>query len=424
MCFLVLPGVYHCGHPTFPNHGFPNQFIRSCTDRRNGVPCDLLPNEEPIPWLCPNCHWIFVQEHFTLLWEQATTTAQDVLEAAEMFPAEPAYLRSQRAVSDIRAHFQHQQHHISKSAVAFHVLRDKTLRAFMGESFRTYLTTAHEANRPWSLAIIRDPFTRTRSDFLEGYHPPSSPDSSNDSFVRSAPQMETDPATGLVIVRPHQELRPRRRGLRPASARSDDLDSPFAPTTERLARSPSQSSFGDLTYAVLYPSGSESLEDDPDDVQCEHCSAHGTFFGVTPLRPICDRCLALLGFPQELAPPDQLQNLPSDSQLRRSPSALALSEHPNPTREASGNTTTTRPQPFVNDVIDGTAPRIQHIPDADSDGPSRRRRRLNSLPQQPPVVDDFSDYNPDDEYLEESDSDLFNDVEMVSDDDGGYDSSG
>jgi hypothetical protein len=153
MCFVVLVGNYVCGHQRWPSHGFPEDFIRECSDHANLHECDLLPNEEDVPWLRPHCHWSYVQQNLAPLWQQTTITKCRILQDAG-----PTYLQPQRAADELKATFEAQQQAqaIHVSTVAWHKLRDTTLRSYLGENFRSCLMAAHEANRPWSLSYLRD----------------------------------------------------------------------------------------------------------------------------------------------------------------------------------------------------------------------------------------------------------------------------
>jgi hypothetical protein len=248
MCLHVIVGHYSCGHQIEPSHGIPGKFIRDCPRARNFLDCGLIHNEEDVPWLCPDCHWAYVQEKLAPLWQHTTITKCRVLREAEIFPADYPYLRSQRALQHLELTFDAQQEAISQTAVAYHDLRDETLRLFLGENFLVCLQDAHHAHRPWSLSSPRDPFARVRANV--------DTDTDSSSFARTVPPTPS-PGPSVDVTQPGPG------------------EVPGAP---------------DLgTSALESPSTASSFADN-DDLQCILCDNRGIFEGVTTDLEICFEC--------------------------------------------------------------------------------------------------------------------------------------
>jgi hypothetical protein len=163
MCLFVLVGNYSCGHPRAESHGIPVQFIRECSEAKQFRDCHLTVNDEDIPWLCPNCHWEYVERNLAPLWQQTTVTKCRVLQDVQIFPAEPEYAPSQNAADQMQSTFEAQQKNIVACAASYHWLRDRTLTTFLVENCFC-LRRAHHAHRPWTLSLSKDPFTRVRMD--------------------------------------------------------------------------------------------------------------------------------------------------------------------------------------------------------------------------------------------------------------------
>lgn len=121
-----------------------------------------------------NKTWLPSGSPLAPLRQQTTITKCRVMQQAEMFPAEPPYLYAQKADDHFSATFQVQQQAINLSAVAYHELRDRTLRCFLRQSFRFCLMQGHKFHRPWSLSYTRDLFVRIRADVNDETGPPSS----------------------------------------------------------------------------------------------------------------------------------------------------------------------------------------------------------------------------------------------------------
>jgi hypothetical protein len=248
MCLHVIVGHYSCGHQLEPGHGIPEKFIRDCPRARNFLDCGLIHNEEDVPWLCPDCHWAYVQEKLAPLWQQTTITKCCVLREAEIFPADYPYLRSQRALQHLESTFDAQQEAINQTAIAYHDLRDETLRLFLGENFLVCLQDAHHAHRPWTLSSSRDPFARVWANV------DTAADSS--SFARTVPPTPS-PGPSVAVTQPG-----------PGEVLSA-LD---------LGAS-----------ALESPSTAASFADN-EDLQCILCDNRGIFEGVTTDLEICFEC--------------------------------------------------------------------------------------------------------------------------------------
>jgi hypothetical protein len=248
MCLHVIVGHYSCGHQLEPSHGIPEKFIRDCVRARNFLDCELIPNEEDVPWLCSDCHWAYVQEKFAPLWQQTTITKCRVLQESEIFPADSPYLRSQKALQHLESTFDAQQEAINQSAIAYHELRDETLQLFLGENFRVCLQDAHYAHRPWSLSSARDPFARVRANV--------DTNSDSSSFARTVP--------------PTPSLGPSVAVTQPAPG-------------EVLGAL-------DLGTSVRESPSTASSFADNEDLQCFLCDNRGIFEGVTTDLEICFEC--------------------------------------------------------------------------------------------------------------------------------------
>lgn len=265
MCILVVVGKYHCGHERSPSHAIPYEFIRQCDDSLRHRGCSLVPNEEDIPWLCPNCHWDYVKENLTPLWQQTTITKCRMSRDVQMYPAEPSYVNAQKEADRLGTTFQRQQDAITSSATSYHELRDSTLRGFLAENFRVCLRHAHNAHRPWSLSYMREPFVRARADtdvdpsspgLADGHTDLRSPDPSNVEIDQGVvhpdlSNVETDQGAA------HPDVQPET--IPPAP--------PVTPNSNR-DRSP--------------------LEDE--DLGCLWCDNYGGSAGVTVGRRLCTEC--------------------------------------------------------------------------------------------------------------------------------------
>lgn len=164
MCLVVIVGKYHCGHPRQSAHGIPYSFLRYCEHYFNSNDCEIVYNEEEIPSRCPDCHWAYVHQQLTPLWQRTTITKCRVLQDAEIFPAESEYANAQMAMEQLQDSFDSQQRAITQSAIAYHELHDQVLRSFIGIAFENYMPYADRAHLPWSLSITRDPFVRASED--------------------------------------------------------------------------------------------------------------------------------------------------------------------------------------------------------------------------------------------------------------------
>lgn len=271
MCLLVVVDNYLCGHKVRTSHGIPpEEFIRECDDYINMIDCQIVANQEAVPWLCPNCHWEYVQKTFVPLWQQTTIAKCRVLQQAEMYPAEPEYRMAQTAAEHMASAFEAQQQAMIKSAIAYHKLRDKTLQCFLGYCFRIYMMEAHQAHRTWSMSYTRDPFNRVRSDFDTSRSDNSdSDDLSIDDFlglgppeVRSNSSITQEIATTQETTRPQSEL---ATPSPPASTVSDDSDDSFSDLCGRGFRS--------------------------EDLECIWCGNYGSSMGVTGDQRLCTECL-------------------------------------------------------------------------------------------------------------------------------------
>lgn len=228
MCLLVIVGKYSCDHRSSSSHGIPSRFIRECEQSRRFRDCDLIYNEEDIPWLCPNCHWSYVQTNLGTLWQQTTITKCRMLTDAE-FPAEPSYVHCQKAADSLESTFEDQQEAITQSAIAYHELRDEALQAYLCENYECCLIMAKHAHRPWGLSKLQEPFVRVRANADINADPLSSspetvlapPNSPSPAVIAPPPTQppvlyEPGPVHGAVLARPQQRTSGISQQLRDA----------------------------------------------------------------------------------------------------------------------------------------------------------------------------------------------------------------
>jgi hypothetical protein len=264
MCILVIVGKYSCGHTRSPEHAIPDEFIRDCHDRSSRRCHDLFPNEEDIPWFCPDCHWDYVKVNLEPLWQQATVTKCRMMKDVQMYPAEPAYLNAQHEADHLEITFKAQQDAIIRTTNSFHELRDSTLRGFMAENFRSCLRHAYNDHRPWTLSYLREPFARSKAD------------------------SDLDPQSGL----PPAYVDVENPGSSPVeSDQGDVLVDLSNVVTDQGVEDPdvhSDISFPDSTFPSSTTGNRSTAQDE--ELGCRWCTNCGSAAGVTVDQRVCTTC--------------------------------------------------------------------------------------------------------------------------------------
>jgi hypothetical protein len=282
MCLLVIVGKYSCRHKRTPDHAIPDEFIRACSARSRRRCNQLIPNEEDVPWLCPDCHWDYVEKNLMPLWQQITITKCRMMQDIQIFPAEPAYISSQHEADFLESAFGMQQNDLTTCATSFHELRDSTLQGFMAENFRPSLKNARNDHRPWSLSCLREPFARTKADpDLEPTSPP--PPAYIERRALAPPLLE----------RNQRVVHASRSNV--VTSQVGDVHSETVPPSLILALG----STGDRS----------AMEDEA--LGCRWCNNHGSAAGVTVDQRVCTTCRLEQSENITLSP-DRLNMTPSD----------------------------------------------------------------------------------------------------------------
>jgi hypothetical protein len=200
-----------------------------------------------------------------------------------MFPAEPTYAPAQKAADRLSATFDIQQQAINLSTVAYHELRDRTLKSLLGQNFRSCLMWTHEAHRPWSGSCTRDPFVRVRSDMDDEFDLDANVEANHHSSIVhhfrtlrdeparvASPGLEIPSRPGEVIVQPDGEL-----------YTSHDPSSPTSNSRREMKQAES------------------------DNRQCQRCQNRGSLAKITADQSVCSECRSrgfadFVGFVQDI----------------------------------------------------------------------------------------------------------------------------